>query len=57
MTNKSVLVPGNMFHYARCMSCGNIITPTPKTCFCGGAIVPPNVPAPETTAEDWMICI
>jgi hypothetical protein len=52
----SILIPGSVWHYGRCMKCGDSFMPDPPRCYCGGRILPMNEPAPDTTvSEDWMM--
>jgi hypothetical protein len=54
----SVLVPGSIWHYPRCMKCGESFTPGPPECLnCGGPILPGNQPAPDTNCPDWLMIL
>ena len=51
----SVLMPGSVWHYGRCMKCGESFMPDPPSCPCGGEILPHGVPAPDTKLQDFEI--
>jgi hypothetical protein len=55
--SQSVLIPGSIWHYPRCLSCGSTFMPEPPACPCGGSILPGGEPAPETNAPDWLMIL
>lgn len=47
MLKDSLIAPGSVWHYARCLKCGDSCTGRPSHCvICGGEMLPPDVPAP-----------
>lgn len=56
VNGKSVLIPGSVWHYTRCLQCGSShMWGTPECLSCGGEMLEGGAPAPETTSEDWLM--